>query len=131
MASRPSKTERLDPQLIRLGLVLVLGIVMSQLDTTIVNVALRTLGRDLHAGLSTIQWVVTGYMLALAVVIPTTGWAVGRFGAKRLFVLAAGLFAASSALCAMAWDVGSLIGFRVVQGAAGALLMPVGQTILA
>jgi EmrB/QacA subfamily drug resistance transporter len=131
MTSEPARRERLDPQLTRLGLVLVLGIVMSMLDTTIVNVALRTLGRDLHAGLSTIQWVVTGYLLALAVVIPTTGWAVDRFGAKRLFVTATGLFAASSALCALAWNVQSLIGFRVLQGMAGALLMPVAQTVLA
>jgi len=131
MASQTPQRERLDPQLVRLGLVLVLGIVMSMLDTTIVNVALRTLGRDLHAGLSTIQWVVTGYMLALAVVIPTTGWAVDRFGAKRLFIAATGLFVASSALCAVAWNVGSLIGFRVLQGMAGALLMPVAQTVLA
>ena len=131
MASQPLQRERLDPQLVRLGLVLVLGIVMSMLDTTIVNVALRTLGRELHAGISTIQWVVTGYLLALAVVIPTTGWAVDRFGAKRLFITATGLFVAGSALCAMAWSPGSLIGFRVLQGAAGALLMPVAQTVLA
>ena len=126
-----TSAERLDPGLVRLGLVLVLGIVMSQLDSTIVNVALRTLSVDLHAGLSTIQWVVTGYLLALTVMIPTTGWAVDRFGAKRLFVTAAGAFAVSSVLCALSWSVGSLIGFRILQGAAGALLMPVGQTILA
>ncbi|MFC5830971.1 DHA2 family efflux MFS transporter permease subunit [Nonomuraea insulae] len=123
--------ERIDPYLLKLGLVLVLGIVMSMLDTTIVNVALDTLGQDLDAGLATTQWVVTGYMLALAVVIPATGWLTDRYGAKRLFVLGVGLFTAGSGLCAAAWDVDSLITFRVVQGMAGALLMPVAQTILA
>ncbi|MDT3439921.1 MULTISPECIES: MDR family MFS transporter [unclassified Pseudofrankia] len=130
-AGPPASSDRLDPALVRLGLVLVLGIIMSQLDTTIVNVALQTLSHRLSAGLSTIQWVVTGYLLALAVVIPTTGWAVDRIGAKRLFVTGTALFAASSALCAAAWNVGSLIGFRVLQGAAGALLLPVAQTVLA
>ncbi|MCI3272307.1 multidrug efflux MFS transporter [Streptomyces sp. 7R015] len=101
------------------------------LDTTIVNVAVRTLGSELDAGLSVVQWVVTGYLLALAVVIPTTGWLAHRFGAKRLFVTSTALFTLASGLCALAWDAGSLIAFRVVQGAAGALLMPVAQTILA
>ena len=113
-----------------MGLVLVVGIVPSMLDTTIVNVALHTMGDELGAGLSTVQWVVTGYLLALAVMIPVTGWAVDRFGGKWLFTAATGLFAAASALCAAAGGVGALIGFRVLQGAAGALLMPVAQTIL-
>jgi EmrB/QacA subfamily drug resistance transporter len=123
--------ERMDQQLVRLGLVLVLGIFMSMLDTTIVNVSIRTMSTDLDAGLSTIQWVVTGYLLALAVVIPTTGWLADRFGPKRLFVTSTALFAIASGLCALAWDASSLIGFRIVQGAAGSLLMPIAQTILA
>jgi MFS family permease len=65
------------------------------------------------------------------VVIPTTGWLADRFGPKRLFVVLTASFATASALCAVAWDPASLIAFRVVQGAAGALLMPVAQTILA
>jgi EmrB/QacA subfamily drug resistance transporter len=121
----------LDPQLLRLGLVLVVGIFMSMLDTTIVNVSLRTIGRDFGAGLTTLQWVVTGYMLALAVVIPTTGWLVDHVGARRLFVTSTALFTAGSVLCACAWDLDSLIVFRVLQGAGGALLMPIAQTVLA
>ncbi|MBF6171539.1 MDR family MFS transporter [Nocardia blacklockiae] len=131
MTSDTAPAERLGPDLIRLGLVLVVGIFMSMLDTTIVTVALRTLGHELDAGLSTIQWVVTGYLLALAVVIPTTGWLTERFGAKQIFVASIVLFTVASALCASAWNVQSLIGFRIVQGTAGALLMPVAQTILA
>jgi len=123
--------DRLDPQLVRTGLVLVSGMIMSLLDTTIVNVALDTLGRELDAGLATSQWVVTGYLLALAIVIPVSGWAVGRFGAKRMFMLSVALFPLGSVLCATAWSIHSLIFFRVLQGFGGGMLLPVGQTILA
>ncbi|MFI9503743.1 MDR family MFS transporter [Nocardia sp. NPDC052566] len=131
MSSNSVAVQRLDPHLIRLALVLVTGIFMSMLDTTIVNVALSTLGRELDAGLSTIQWVVTGYLLALAVAIPATGWLTDRFGAKQVFAASIVVFTATSGLCAAAWNVHSLIVFRIAQGAAGALLMPVAQTILA
>src|SRR3981081_2408437 len=72
--------------------VVVLGMLMSILDTTIVNVALRTLGRDLNSSISQIQWVVTGYLLSLAAVIPITGWAARRYGAKRASMTSPGLF---------------------------------------
>ncbi|MEI7746670.1 MAG: MFS transporter, partial [Actinomycetota bacterium] len=68
--------EPLDPQVIRIALVVVLGTIMAILDTTIVAVALRTLGTDFGVGVSSIQWVTTGYLLALAMVIPISGWAV-------------------------------------------------------
>lgn len=121
----------LDRNIIRLGLVVVAGAIMALLDTTIVNVALKTLGQDLHGGLNTIQWVVTGYLLALGTVIPLTGWAIDRFGAKRVWLLSIILFVAGSALCGAAWSVGSMIAFRVLQGLGGGMLLPVGQTILA
>ncbi len=130
-AGTGTKPGKLDPRLIRLGLVLVPAIVMSMLDTTIVNIALDTLGRSFHAGLPTIQWVVIGYMLALATTLPTAGWAVDRFGGRRVFLVATAAFTLGSGLCALSWNAGSLIGFRVLQGAAGALLMPVAQTMLA
>jgi EmrB/QacA subfamily drug resistance transporter len=127
----PTDDDRLDPQLVRIGLVLVSGMIMSLLDTTIVNVALDTLGRDLDAGLATSQWIVTGYLLALAIVIPISGWAIGRFGAKRMFMISVALFTLGSVLCATAWSIHSLIVFRVLQGLGGGMLLPVGQTILA
>ena len=80
--SRHSRVHALTPELRRTSTVVVLGSIMSILDTTIVAVALATLGRDFHVSVTTIQWVTTGYLLALAVVIPVTGWAVDRFGAK-------------------------------------------------
>jgi MFS family permease len=84
--------DRLDPALLKLAGIVLVGAVAVQLDATIVSVAINTLGRDLHAGLSSIQWVSTGYLLALAVVIPLTGWSVDRFGSKRMWMLSLALF---------------------------------------
>jgi EmrB/QacA subfamily drug resistance transporter len=120
----------LDRHVLAVASVVVLGAIMSILDTTIVNVALDTLGRDFHAPLPTIQWVATGYLLALATVIPLTGWAADRFGAKPLWMTSVLLFALGSALCGLAWSTGALIVFRVVQGLGGGMIMPAGQTIL-
>jgi EmrB/QacA subfamily drug resistance transporter len=114
----------------RIAYVVVLGGVMSILDTTIVNVALRSLATDLDTTLDDIQWVATGYLLALAATIPLSGWLARRVGAKRLYLTSLLLFTAGSALCAVAWSSESLIGFRVLQGLGGGLTMPVGQMIM-
>ncbi|WP_433475639.1 DHA2 family efflux MFS transporter permease subunit [Spirillospora sp. CA-142024] len=111
-------------------LVLVLGSIMITLDTTVVTVAVNRLSQDFHAPLGTIQWVVTGYSLALGAVIPSSAWAIGRFGARRLYLGAIAAFAAGSVLAGLAWNIESLIVFRVVQGFSGGLVMPVGMTIL-
>ncbi len=104
---------------------------MSILDTTIVNVALATLSRDLHSTISEIQWVVTGYMLSLAAVIPVSGWAARRFGAKQVYVVSVTLFTAGSALCGLATSTSELILFRVLQGVGGGMILPVGQLMMA
>jgi EmrB/QacA subfamily drug resistance transporter len=109
----------------------ILGSIMSILDTTIVNVALATLGRDLNSSLSQIQWVITGYMLSLAAVIPITGWAARRFGAKPVYMLSLVLFTAGSALCGVASSSGELIVFRIIQGVGGGMLLPIGQLMMA
>jgi EmrB/QacA subfamily drug resistance transporter len=131
--SRPnsSTAEPLGKEIWRISFVVVLGSIMSILDTTIVNVALQTLGRELDSTLADIQWVVTAYMLALAAAIPLTGWTARRFGAKQVYVTTLILFTASSALCGLAWSTGALIGFRVLQGAAGGMLLPIGQLMMA
>ena len=121
----------LDRELIVLGAVVVLGMIMAILDATIVNVAIPTLGGDLHASIPTVQWVMTGYLLALASAIPLTGWASARFGAKRVWIAALLLFTAGSALAGAAWSIESLIFCRVLQGLGAGMIMPVGQTILA
>ena len=131
MPRSPANTFTLTPEVRRTSTVVVLGSIMSILDTTIVAVALATLGRDFHVSVTTIQWVATGYLLALAVVIPITGWAVDRFGAKLVWMTSLSLFVVGSCLCGVAWSANSLIAFRVVQGIGGGMLLPVGQSILA
>ncbi|HEU5159972.1 MAG TPA: DHA2 family efflux MFS transporter permease subunit [Streptosporangiaceae bacterium] len=126
----PPAPTKIDRQIIVLGLVVISGTIMAILDMTIVNVALDTLARDFTTELSTIQWVVTGYMLALGTVIPLTGWAIDRFGAKRIWMLSIVLFVAGSALSGASWSIGSLIAFRVIQGLGGGMLMPTGMSIL-
>ena len=115
----------------RISAVVILGSIMSILDTTIVNVALDTLGRELHTTISQIQWVITGYLLSLAAVIPITGWAARRFGAKPVYVLSLVLFTAGSALCGLASSSTELILFRVLQGLGGGMLLPIGQMMMA
>ncbi|WP_086666189.1 MDR family MFS transporter [Lentzea kentuckyensis] len=121
----------LEPELRRMALVVVAGAIMTILDTTIVNVAINTLARDFGSSLSTIQWTLTGYILALSMSIPLTGWSIRRFGAKTMWVTSLSLFIAGSVLCGTAWSVWALIVFRVLQGVGGGLLMPVGQAMLA
>ncbi len=121
----------LDRQILVLGTVVVLGTIMTVLDLTVVNVAIPTLGRAFDASIATIQWVVTGYMLAFASVIPLTGWASERFGAKRVWLGSLLLFLIGSVLAGAAWSLESLIAFRVLQGLGAGMILPVGQTILA
>jgi EmrB/QacA subfamily drug resistance transporter len=125
-----STSSRIEPHVWRIAAVVILGAIMSVLDTTIINVALHSLSGDLHAPIDRIQWVVTGYLLSLAAVIPVTGWAVRRFGARRLYLIALVVFTVGSALCGLASTTGELIGFRVLQGVGGGMLIPVGQIIL-
>jgi EmrB/QacA subfamily drug resistance transporter len=127
----PAAGDRIEPYVWKIAGVVILGMVMSILDTTIVNVALRTLGHDLHSSISQIQWVVTGYLLSLAAVIPITGWAARRYGAKRVYLTSLVLFTAGSGLCAVAASTTTLVLFRVLQGVGGGMIMPVGQLIMA
>src|ERR1700744_4190582 len=99
--------------------VVLLGAIMSILDTTVVNVAIDRLAIDFHSTLTTIQWAVTGYTLALAAVIPLSGWASDRFGTKRIYLASLVLFTLGSALSGLSWNAGSLILFRVLQGLGG------------
>ena len=123
--------DRIESHVYRIAGVVVLGSIMSILDTTIVNVALETLGRDLHTTLGSIQWVITGYMLSLAAVIPITGWAARRFSPKPIYLISLVLFTAGSILCGLATSVGELIVFRVIQGVGGGMILPVGQLMMA
>ncbi|HEY4346829.1 MAG TPA: DHA2 family efflux MFS transporter permease subunit [Gaiellaceae bacterium] len=127
----PAASSRIEAHVWRISFVVVIGSIMSILDTTIVNVALDRLGRELHTTLADIQWVITGYMLSLAAVIPIAGWAARRFGAKPLYLLSLVLFTAGSALCGIADSSTQLILFRVIQGLGGGMILPIGQLMMA
>jgi len=122
--------QRLDPGFVRLALVLITGILAVVFDTTIVNVAIDRLGRDLHVGVAVVQWVTTGYLLALGMAVPVTGWLVDRYGGKAVWMAALGVFLAGSIGASAAWNAPSLIAFRVVQGIGGGLMLPVLTTLL-
>src|SRR5690606_18105942 len=103
---------------------------MSILDVTVVTVALPTFITEFETTYAIAAWTMTGYTLALATVIPLTGWAADRFGTKRLYLTALVLFVLGSLLCSVAWSIESLIAFRVIQGLGGGMLMPLGMTIM-
>ena len=105
-------------EILTLAAVVVLGAIMTILDATIVNVALPTLGRDFRSSVATIQWVPTIYLLAFAAVIPASGWATERFGARRVWLVSLAAFIAGSLACGLSGSVTELIGFRVLQGPA-------------
>ncbi|WP_035856663.1 DHA2 family efflux MFS transporter permease subunit [Cryptosporangium arvum] len=127
--------DKITPDILKVAGVVVLGAIMSILDITVVNVALPTFQTEFGSvdeplSYAQVAWTVTAYTLALATVIPLTGWAADRFGTKRLYMTAIALFTAGSALCAAAWNIEALIGFRVLQGLGGGMLMPLGMTIM-
>ncbi|MER7009597.1 MFS transporter [Dactylosporangium sp. NPDC000555] len=123
--------DRIDPALLKLGVVLILGTIVAVLDATIVSVGIDSIRRDLGSPLDTVQWVTTGYLLSFALIAPVSGWATERFGAKRVWMASLGCFIVCSALCGLAWSITSLIVFRILQGMGGGLIQPLGQTMIA
>jgi EmrB/QacA subfamily drug resistance transporter len=126
----PTDPDRIDPAVWRLAYTVIAGALAAVFDTTIISVAINDLARELHAPLGTIQWVSTGYLLAMFVTIPIVGWAQSALGGKRLWLGSLGFFLLSSVLCALAWDVTSLIAFRIVQGVAAGIMMPLMTTLI-
>jgi EmrB/QacA subfamily drug resistance transporter len=124
-------TDQLDPAIWKITSVAVLGSFLAQLDATIANVSLSSLATELHTPLSTIQWVTSGYLLALTLALPLSGWLVDRMGAKAVYLWCFVAFTLSSALCGLAWSAHSLIAFRVLQGISGGLLAPMAQMMMA
>src|SRR5699024_11717426 len=101
--SAPEYPSKIDAAVLKIAGAVVLGMIMAILDITVVNVALPTFQEKLDVeNYSTVAWTVTAYTLALATVIPITGWAADRFGTKRLYMTAIGLFVLGSVLCATA-----------------------------
>ena len=126
-----SESGGLDPLVWKITAVAVLGSFLAQLDATIVNVSLSSLAVDLHSSLTAIQWVTSGYLLALALMLPLNGWLVERIGAKSLYLWCFSAFTLSSALCGLAWSANSLIAFRILQGMSGGLMAPMTQMMMA
>ncbi|WP_405484439.1 DHA2 family efflux MFS transporter permease subunit [Nocardia sp. NBC_00511] len=110
--------------------VVLVGAILAFLDATVVNVSLKSLSTDLGGSLDTVQWVVTGYLLAQAAVLPATGWAVRRAGAKRLYIAALLTFVLASAACAAANSIEMLIAARVLQGLGAGVMVPAGQILM-
>ena len=131
MPKVPDESGALDPLVWKITAVAVLGSFLAQLDATVVNVSLSTLAVELHSSLTAIQWVTSGYLLALALVLPLNSWLVERFGAKALYIWCFSAFTLSSALCGLAWSANALIGFRVLQGVSGGLMAPMSQMMMA
>ncbi|MFD4658841.1 MDR family MFS transporter [Kitasatospora sp. NPDC058444] len=127
---REGEPEPIPPGLWKMGGVLALGPVLALLDSTIVNVGIDSVGRDLHSSIAEVQWVATGYLLAISLTMPLSGWAAGRFGGRRAWLASVVLFVLGSALCGLAWSTGSLIAFRVLQGIGGGMIQPLGQAII-
>src|ERR1700733_10113312 len=124
MAATAPADDKVDPKVIKTGLILVVGALAVVFDTTIVSVALHTLVTALHTSVSTIQWVTTGYLLALGMAVPLSTWGLRRFGGKRLWMFSLTVFLVGSIGSSLAWNAGSLIGWRVVQGLGGGPLFP-------
>ncbi|SFI80484.1 DHA2 family efflux MFS transporter permease subunit [Brevibacillus centrosporus] len=106
------------------------GTFVAILNNSLINVALPTMVNIFGSTTETMQWVLTGYMLANAVMIPMSGSLSAKFGAKRVFVLSLTFFTISSVLCALAWSDSSLIAFRVIQGVSGGMIMPLGMSMI-
>ncbi|QHB99655.1 DHA2 family efflux MFS transporter permease subunit [Epidermidibacterium keratini] len=123
-------SDKLDGRVLKIAGVVVLGAIMSILDVTVVGIALPTFQQDFATSPATAAWTMTGYTLALASIIPVTGWAADRFGTKRLYMAALIMFVAGSVLCSTATSIGQLIVYRVLQGLGGGMLMPLGMTIM-
>lgn len=130
MATTAPDQDRIDPEVLKRALILVVGFLAVIFDTTIVSVALHTLATQLHASVPTIQWVTTGYLLALAIAVPLSTWGLRRFGGKRLWLAALTVFLIGSIGSSLAWNVGSLIAWRVVQGAGGGIMFPLLTTLI-
>ena len=124
------ESDRLDPLIWKIGSVVAPGSFLSQLDAT-VDVSLSSLAATFHSSLSAIQWVTSGDLLALALILPLSGWMVDRIGAKALYLWCFSAFTLSSALCGFSWSANFSIGFRILQGMSGGLTAPMAQMMMA
>lgn len=131
MLARLSRRTGLEVALLQAMSVVVAGTVLASLDNTMVNVAFDHLSQEFDAPIVSTQWITNAYTLALACVMPVSGWLARRVGTRRLFLVALSTFVAGSVLCGLAWSLDSLVAFRVLQGIGGGAMLPTGQMIVA
>jgi EmrB/QacA subfamily drug resistance transporter len=121
---------RIAPHIWKIVLVVSIGSFMAQMDATLVNVSLSTIGHTLDAPIAQTQWIVSGYLLAMALMLPLNGWLVDRVGAKRLYLFCFAAFTFASALCGLAHDINLLISARLFQGLVAGVLAPMAQMMI-
>ncbi|NOU78956.1 DHA2 family efflux MFS transporter permease subunit [Paenibacillus sp. LMG 31459] len=131
----PNETARENTALPRKTFILMLmaiipGMMMVMIDSTAMNVAITNLSHNFDVSFDTLQWVITGYMLAMSVTIPLSGWFSDKIGAARAFMVTVTFFVIGSVLCAMAQDVNQLIVFRIIQGLGGGMIQPIGMAMI-
>lgn len=120
----------IDPRVWKVALVVSIGSFMAQMDSTLVNVSLSNISRTLGAPIAATQWIVSGYLLAMALMLPLNGWLVDRVGAKRLYLFCFAAFTCASALCGVAHSIDALIGARLLQGLVAGVLAPMAQMMI-
>lgn len=130
-ARSDGKSKPLPPELLKVAGVVLLGLLVIQLDATMVGVALSRLSHDLSVTVATLQWVVTSYLLALMVGMPLAGWAADRYGPRTMWIVSLSTFLIGSVLCGLSVSIWMLVAARVVQGLGGGMMVPVGQAMLA
>jgi len=122
--------EKLPKGMISIAWILVLGAILPMLDSTIINIAVNDLAKAFSTTFAVTQWVVTGYVLALGMAVPLSGWLMQKYDGKKVYMVALGLFLISSLLCGLAWDMQSLIAFRMLQGLASGIIIPALTTLV-
>lgn len=125
-----NKKINLPHSLIMAAWALVLGAIAPLLNTTMVNIAVTDLGNYYHSSLSIVQWIVTGYVLASAIAVPFSGWLINHFNGKKVYLFVEIMFGITSLACGLAWNISSLIIFRLLQGFSAGLIMPLLTTLL-
>lgn len=122
-SEKAAKLEPIPKSIMNIAWILVFGAIMPLLDSTMVNIAIRHLSHDFNTGLDLIQWVITGYVLAMAVAVPLAGWMIQRFNGKWLMIGANMIFLAASVAAGLSWNISSMIIFRIIQGFGAGFIM--------
>lgn len=102
---------------------------LDRMDVTIVNIAMPTFAKVFQVSITETEWISTGFLLSLAIVIPISGWLGDKFGYKKIFIFATAIFTIGSLLCACAWSLKALVTFRIIKGLGGGILVPVGMSM--